>query len=403
MYPGKGGREIFLTFLFNGNLPHDFVIFSASDYCGNHAIMLNLPVMNRYRTLLNSLHMKTHRAAAAALWVLVLMTAAPLAIITASCGTDSEFRINGIIDGFGTGNLRLVYYSRDAVQSVTATAVDGKFMALARTDRPALVRVYNSAGKLLGRLIVKGGETIDVTFNATDPAAMKVSGNTESERLADFLKTNADAIRKNDTEAVNAAVETVVQKNPKWILSGLLMTDFYNPRGNEREALRLMALLDPSVARAVEMSTVRDMLLPLSVPVDSIALDPVRLFGTADSLETISFTGSKGKILMFTDDRSRHADSVTAALSIMLAADSMEIIDISADADTAAWHRSLRSLAEKDSPEVKRYWTPSPYTVEGLEELPVAEIPWFVLADSTGKVLYRGPAVSQLRENLKRK
>lgn len=361
--------------------------------------MLILREMKHYKTLLNSLHMKTHRAAKVALWVLVFIMAMPLAMVTVSCGHSTEFRINGTIDGFGTGNLRLVFYAYDAVRSVAATAVDGKFMAISRTNRPTVVRVYTSNGTLIGRLIIEGGETVDATFNATDPADMKVSGSKETERLAEFLKNNADAIRANDAPAINEAVEHIVQKNPGWLLSGLLMSDFYDARGSERDALALIAQLEPEVVRAVELAPVRDMLLPLSIPVDSIVIGDIRLFGMGDTLEDISIVGNRATMLMFTDDRSRNADSITAAISIIAeSADSLNIIDISADADTMIWHRSVRNSDFKDNRRFRFYWTMSPYNIPGLDGLPVAAMPWFALADSTGRVLYRGSSVSALRK-----
>ena len=352
--------------------------------------------MNDIQTLLNSLHMKTHRVTKAALWVLVFT----VAILTQACGGDSEFRINGIIDNFGTGNLKLVYYSKDAVQSVTATAIDGKFMALARTGKPTVIRVYTSAGKLLGRIIIDNGQTLNVGLNATDPTDMTADGNSDSKRLAEFLKNNAAAIKKHDTRALNLAIAEIVRKHPEWTLSALLMNDFYQSADDPHEALKLMASLDPDVARNTGISSLRDMLLPLSHPLDSLKIDSLRIFTSADTLSTIRTTGRRNTLLMFTDSGIRKHDSITSSLSIISRDKNLGIVDISADKDTAAWHESLRELSENDPANITRAWAISPYNLPELTDIPVPTLPWFILTDSTGTLVYRGSSISRVRSIL---
>lgn len=354
--------------------------------------------MNRIQTLLNSLHMKTHRVAAAALWVVVFITALSLA----ACGGNTEFRINGIIDNFGTGNLRLVYYSRDAVQSVTATAIDGKFMALARTDRPTVIRVYTATGKLLGRIIVDNGETVDVKLNASDPTEMTAGGNADSKRLAEFLKNNSAAIKSHDTAKINEAISQIVQKHPDWVLSALLMSDFYNSAGDPHEALRLIASLEPDMTRNTGVTSVRDMLLPLSHPLDSLSVEKITVFTSDDTLSTIHTGSFRNTLLMFTDENIRKSDSIDAALSILFKNSSLGIVDISADPDTTTWHKSIDGKKDTDPAGMTRAWAVSPYNMPELQDIPVASLPWFILTDSTGTLIYRGPSISRVRSLLEK-
>ena len=90
-----------------------------------------------------------------------IILAAATALIVTACGADKEFRVNGRIDGFGTGNLRLVYYNGEGVQSLAATAVDGRFMVTGRLDKEAFIRAYTNNGAVVGRLIVAPGETVE--------------------------------------------------------------------------------------------------------------------------------------------------------------------------------------------------------------------------------------------------
>ena len=116
--------------------------------------------------------------------------------------------------------------------------------------------------------------------------------------------------------------------------------------------------------------------------------------------------------MMITKADTRRSDSVTATLgrlASMAKNGKLQVIDISADADTAAWRTSLRDMEKADSAGykkqrfVKRGWSPSPYSIYGLEEVPVAATPWFVVADSAGHVLYRGSALSRASNAVTRK
>ena len=77
----------------------------------------------------------------------------------------------------------------------------------------------------------------------------------------------------------------------------------------------------------------------------------------------------------------------------------MQVADISCDTDTSTWKQSLRQLADsgKTSADIRRFWTPSAYNLEVFENMPVRRVPWFVVADSTGRVLYRGSSVAEAR------
>lgn len=331
-----------------------------------------------------------------ALWGIAL-----LPLLLWSCGGKGKFTVEGTIEGFGTGNLRALYATEAGVQSSVASVLDGKFTLAGMVDHPTVVRFYTGGGNLVGRLIVEGGDEIKAQFNIADPAALTAEGNDDSEALAAFLASNAPLLRSGDVRGLNKAVEAYVEKNPSAALSGLLLTDFYATPNRETDVLRLIADLDPDVVRDMNVGALRDMLVPYAVPLDSLSVPPLRLFGEKDSLVTFDTGAKRLSLIMITDTLSRKADSVAAALSIVTSRGTgVQVADISADPDTAMWHTSLRHLADKSTPALHRLWTPSPYHVKGLEKVPVGRVPWFIVADSTRRVLYRGPSVSVARKKL---
>ena len=325
-----------------------------------------------------------------------------LAMFAVSCGTDNEFRVNGRIDGFGTGNLRLVYYNGEGVQSLAATAIDGRFTVTGRLDKEALLRVYTNNGHVAGRLIVAPGQTIEAVYNITDPAKVELDGNDNSKRLAKFIRENADAIRSGDAATLNTAVENYVRANPKRAVSGALLADYYDPQTNPALALELINTLERDARNPAALDGLRDMLMSVSQPVDSIKLEPLRLFGRGDTLSDINPAEAPLTLIAITDASAREADSVVNAIKAI--ADTrgagIRIADISCDPDTAAWKRSLtRPESDTDADkEINRYWSPAAFCIPQLQQIPVQRVPWFILADSTGTILYRGSSASQARK-----
>ena len=332
------------------------------------------------------------------------MAAMAAAIILVACGADKEFRIDGRIDGFGTGNLRLVYYNGEGVQSMAATAVDGRFMVTGRLNKPAMMRIYTNNGVVVGRLVIEPGETVKAVFNLTDPFNIKLEGNDDSQRYARFITDNADVIKSGDRSAINAAIDKYVVSNLNRAVSGLLIADYYDSNGYEERALELINQLGRDARNTAALDGLRDMLQSLSYPLDSLRLEPFRLFGQWDSLSSIDPGRVALTVISLTTAENRGADSIDAAISLIRNGKQhrkVQFADISCDTDTSTWKQSLRQLADsgKTSADIRRFWTPSAYNLEVFENMPVRRVPWFVVADSTGRVLYRGSSVAEARKS----
>lgn len=341
-----------------------------------------------------------------------ILFALMVTVVVSSCGADREFRIDGRIDGFGTGNLKLVYYNGDGVQTMAATAVDGRFMANGRLNDPAFFRIYTNNGIVVGRFIVAPGDIIEADFNLSDPTNMRIEGNDDSKRLAKFIKENAALIKGKDTKSLNAAIAKYVAANPKHAVSGALLADFFDSNGHEAEALELINLLEREARNTADLEWLRNMLMPLTIPTDSITLSPIRLFGPGDSLSTIDPADSRLTLITLTNASLRSSDSITTTIGIISAGksrDELQIADISCDPDTATWKKSIRESDNPGTPSkngsptnmkeiTRRFWSLSPYNIKEFDRMPVRRLPWFVVADSTGQVLYRGSSVSEMRK-----
>jgi hypothetical protein len=324
-----------------------------------------------------------------------------MAVMAVACGQKTEFRINGTIDGFGTGNLRLVYYDGTGMQSLIATAIDGKFSVTGQSRGEVFVRVFANSGKVMGRLLITPGETVDVIYNLTDETMMTVKGNSDSQQLADFLSANAAIIKRNDSRALNTAVDKYVTANSKRITSGVLLADFYNPEGHELRALELINALEREPREVADLGPLRDLLQLVVVPADSIRLEPMRLFGPGDTLSEFSPKSARVTVITVTNHNCRNVDSITNAQELILAANphNLQMADISCDLDTTEWKNSLDEMDEdsKLAAKIRHYWSASPFNIPQLARMPIRRLPWFVVADSTGRVFYHGGSASRAR------
>lgn len=343
------------------------------------------------------------------LCVRMCMLAVGLIVMMSSCGHDGTFRIDGMIKNFGTGNLRVVYFSRGAVQSVVAPAVDGKFSMMGYAgDDDVVARVYTGKGVLIGRVIAAGGNAVEVEFDATDSSVMNVGGNDDSKAFARFLSDNAELIRTKDVEGLNGAVAAYVKSNPESLVSGLLLHDYFSWQGHEAEAQELTELLLAKVVNLVSLDGLQQVTYRASLPVDSLRMAPMKLYGRADSLENVNVDSVAVTLLMITDVESRMSDSIESvimALGKKMEEGKLQIVDLSCDTDTVSWHKSLSeidavvdSLKKDELAVVKRVWMLSPYSVQGIDNLSISCTPWFVVADSTGTVLYNGSSVQKACE-----
>lgn len=316
-----------------------------------------------------------------------------------SCSSGPDFRISGTIDGLGTRNLRLVYYSGGAVQQVSAPAIDGKFAMEGRTDQPTLVDIYTSTGALVGRVIVEGGDDVECEFSTSEPYKMTLKGNDDSERLAAFVVANAKALEGNDRAALNEAVDHFVRTNPRRLVSGVLLTEFYDFAADPAKGLELVDLLDAKARPRGAMESIEEQARQL-LQADSIGAESLRLWCRHDSLRTFPLRGGKTLLCFLTADQ-RGQDSVVAALRTLTSrgcgGEGLRVADISFDADSSAWLASLRSLPatrpDTASVDILRLWAPGGAASAGIQPLAVPSTPYFITADSAGRILYRGSAL----------
>jgi len=310
-----------------------------------------------------------------------------------ACGSDDKFTLQGTLAGGETQSLRFVYYSDGALRVIPGAARDGEFKVEGAASVPTVVDILSNDGHVIGRVYVANGDKIKCELNRMAPWNIKLEGTEANSRWAGFIRANSEVLKNADTLAFNRAIAEYIAKHTDDVVSTLLLVTSYDARRNPKEATRLLEKISPVVR---PMSLVDGLVTQLSaVSSRHDSIDRFRYYIRRDTLEVFETRRAEVSLLAFSDapDGTKRADSILNALRSVhkrYKVKEMQMLDLSLDVDSFAWKRSMRA----DSATWKRGWLPGSVATKGLENVAVALLPWFVVADSGGLIVYRGSSVT---------
>ncbi len=325
-----------------------------------------------------------------------------VALILTSCGSE-KFRIEGSVSGMNRASLRAIYHSNGNIHSFTAVAGDeGKFLIEGNAVEPTMVEIFTTDRKLLARVVVKNGDEINCELDRSNPYKSKVEGNEVSEQWAGFLNQNAELLIKGDSKAINDLVAKQVNEKPKELLSALLLVTQYDAKINPAEAQKFYALIDETLLPVGAGSGYKDLLSVAVVDEKKTKVKALKLYSSADSMATYRFDKSPLTLLAFSTAKTGRSDSIVAALkelSEKYVSAKLSILDVSVDPDTVQWKLAV----DDEKASWKQAWAPGSLSSQATISLAVSRVPYFIVADSTGKQLYRGDALSAAKKMINSK
>lgn len=311
-----------------------------------------------------------------------------LLVFATACGGGDTFTVLAKVENLGTQNVRAVFRSDDKVNVVTSMALDGSFQFTAVAKEPVLIDLYTGSRALIGHVIAFNGETVEVSYKLNEPGFMTAKGDKISETLARFITDNAALINSGDYKAVNEAVADYCMSHPDNRAVPFIFLALYNGDVDQAAGAELVGRLSS------ESRTVREMLASyeelLSVAPDSLPVfEPMGLYTSGDSMTTVRAYGSKGVFLAIspagdTDLNEVKVDRLNALNDSLKGR--ARVVELSLEPDTAAWHEAVRELR----PRYWRCWSPGMHATPGLGRYNITSFPWYIVADSTGAVLYSG-------------
>lgn len=321
-----------------------------------------------------------------------MLRIAMIGIVATGCGSADSFTIDGEIAGGGTSNVEFTYYADGAVRRLDAVAHDGKFRLEGVASSPALGFITVSGGNPVAALVVENGDDIECEISR-DNVSWKAKGNKASELLARFSDENAGLISAGNYREINSKVAEYVRQHPDdYGAAALLVTRFYS-RGNEFLADSLAGLLNADVRIPGIMHNFMASLSNQLTAETRANVSAMALFERKDT--TVRFTPSRQTValLAFVGTDRPMRDSIVPRLrelSRKWPEKRCRVIEISLAQDSSGWKQSVA----RDSATWIQAWAPGTVAASSFRRLAVSRNPFFIVADSVGKQLFRGSEIS---------
>ena len=308
-----------------------------------------------------------------------------LAVGLMSCDSG-HFTVEAELDGLGGKKVRIVLVSDSGLSDTWKNASDGKLQFKGESSQLTLLSLIGDDGNPLALLAVKNGDKVSIKGSLDKPDEWQVKGSDLNERWWAFRKGHADLYAQRGTQ-LDSAIEDYASSHKEDMLSAvLLMCDHAHLPDAMQRVGKLVQALDPA-ARPERLLAAFDQLSPLAQRVNT-HLQPMLLYHR-DSKD-FSSLNTKGKValLYFWTNRQRDRAQQVRLLRDLWkdCADSVLIADVNIEADTTMWQSTLLA----DSARWQHYWAPGGPEDVALKSLNITSTPLFVVADSTGKQLYRG-------------
>lgn len=317
----------------------------------------------------------------------------------ASC-TKKQFTIEFSLDPGITGNYRVVCLAADKrgarpVETV-ASVQQGKATLTLPCLLPTLVYISPTAGNATPPLVLyaEKGEKITLTGKEENHLSWSADGSETNRALTQWRLDNIAALTHDKTAATKAAAEYVTA-HPDSRVSLILLLTVIDRSADEMLFRRLWQRLDKSLRtpEALAIAERADLLATVPVAADHIpATFEARLLD--DSLVTVRQSDARATLYWCrtaTDrEGKKDADSLRRYFR-RIAPDSLRLVTVAFDSDSIAMRRSVRL----DSlPKALHLWEPEGAAGELARHLGAARTPFYITADSKGKILYHGESAA---------
>ncbi|MCM1021331.1 MAG: DUF4369 domain-containing protein [Muribaculum sp.] len=318
--------------------------------------------------------------------------AALTSLLLAACGDDSQFRIEGTVEGLGTRSITLTYVDGNNLRQITMVAIDGKFSLTGTSKNYTIAELSTSNRTIVARMLVKNGETLKCKLNLTEPDKDEITGNGPTERWAAFLREKADSLAM--PSETNRIIRQYVTSHKGDIVSSALMLTAFNSRVSQLEADSLISTLNPEARPESLVDSYRFLLSSVNAAEMNTSVKTFVMASAGDSMERYYPIHYKCTMLAFTGREGERRDTirpVLKALRYKYKQDLLHIIEISTAPDSLQWRNEISA----DSATWTQVWAPALPAHSSFDDLQLPYIPYYIVSDSIGRPIYRGPSATE--------
>ena len=309
-----------------------------------------------------------------------LIAVALMCVLLWSCHSG-DFTIEGEIKGLGTQNVRITYLADDGVATEVVTAEQGRFAFTGSSNRLTVVDIADAQGSSIIRAAAINGDRLTINGELEHPELIAVEGSEVNELWTQFRTEHSKLYARAAGSERDQAIEQWVGEHRQQATSALLLL-FDHSAPLSPTAQQLLTAIAPEVRPDHLLAAVEALANYLSRGAAS-TMRTLTLCGTSGDFETLHADGHPMAIYCWS---MADADRVAAFEACKhLAERGVVVADVLLDADTTGWAAKRQAASQ-----LCHYWSPTGPMDESLKPLRIASVPWFIVADSTGNICYRG-------------
>ena len=306
--------------------------------------------------------------------------------LLSSCSSNS-FKVSAELKGLGSQNVRVVYRNAEGgITDAWITAQKDKLEITGDCNSPSLLMVYNGMSVPILRLVVSGGDKLEVKGKITEQYNLEVKGSETMEQWNNFVVKHKSEYDSPSAVKLNTAIEKFVKDNPNSLVSTILVLIDFAPDDDDSRVAKLLNSIDEN-AKPQSLMESYDIIFLSAKKGDTSIITLNLLEMTSDDFEVAKFAGDKPSVIYFWDKdmETQKRDDAFEELK-MLDLTRVNIVDINIDSDSAQWRNTIASTQTT----WKHYWVPGSMMNSRLLRLQIKSTPTFIVTDSLGKQQYRG-------------
>lgn len=329
----------------------------------------------------------------------ILVMASLALVIAVMCGCKKEnrpFKVKIALQGLGSQQVKVVYSGADGgIVDYWAKCENNAFEIEGTCSNPSLLMVYNKMNVPIIKLIVAGGDKLEVNGKILEPYNLKVEGSEMAKQYNDFLVRHKMEYQSANSQALNTAIENYVKDNPKSIVSTALVMLDYSP-SDDTAIDKLLDKIDDSAKPESLMASYNLLKARSKKPITKIT--SLNIFEqSSGDFQMAKIKGDKPSLIFFWDrdlglsDRNKIIEEMK-----MIEPSQAQLMDISLDIDSTGWYYATH----QNNTSWKHYWVPSSMMNGEIVGLQVDKIPTIIVTDSLGNQQYRGDDPIKARQTI---
>ncbi len=312
-------------------------------------------------------------------------------VVLSACSDSNRVTINVDTPDGRELTLRAVTYTPDGVHTAMLATRSGHCAwqeEVPETDppQPVYIELYSNDYRLLGVVSANAGDELRLT---PDPEGIKGFKIERDGDATPFDSAIGEFVASIKGRPDNTAVERFVRRHPDNPAAYAVLTTLYDASGSPEKAVDLLAALRPEARPAYYDNGFAT--LAAGIAARPTRLDSYSVLSLGDTIVNIDPRSHRLTLIAFTGDEQEHTDSVVPLLRRLARRTGRNlIVEHSLLPDTITWHRTART----DTATWTSVWSGSGTGALGVGQHAISTLPHFVVADSTGLILYSGPSAN---------